>query len=430
MKAQNFDAGFMLKLDELREEMTAAMRLGAKWVMQSSQIFDEASPLHGCMKNEYNTRTLEWDFFEPFWHTGQGVLGLLAAHHHLGNPEYLNRSKLAGEYMLKQQILMPCEPELEGLFRVWRKPETDIAQVATFTDGAEALVALYRQTKDDRYLKAFCRGLDWIIDNLYLPELGLIIERFDMINKQPLKIHRADYEPTEEPTRYARPNNEGAPFVLAYQLTGDEKYRRIGDRVAERLLADQNRQGLWMLYMPNDVNEGAAHARFNLWYALALLRQYELSGDTRHLQACCRTADWHAGKQTTDGALYYRTGLDGSHSALKICGSAVAMAGLLWTRLLKHAPCHQYRAAILKGVKFLLDTQHGDQHPNHELQGAFFECWRIEKGYGFSYYWIRDIATHFALQFLGELMDLEDTTGLADIGDHTHVALPVREAHA
>ena len=73
------------------------------------------------------------------------------------------------------------------------------------------------------------------------------------------------------------------------------------------------------------------------WYAESLLECYDLTHDRKYLEAAARTAHTYASAQRKDGTMFYDNYINGRPSDKgSVCGSEVALAGILWMRLAEY----------------------------------------------------------------------------------------------
>ena len=161
----------------------------------------------------------------------------------------------------------------------------------------------------------------------------------------------------------------------------------------------QDEHGLWMRFMPNHASEGSYHPRFNLWYAESLLECYDLTGDRKYLEAAARTARTYAAAQRTDGTMFYDNYINGRPSDKgSVCGSEVALAGILWMRLAGYG-FEEFVPHYERSAEWLVKNRFATDHPDPNLRGAVVNTrMRFRKGE----MWMtqRDVGTSFGLRFL------------------------------
>ncbi len=393
----------MIKRD--KAELIRAIERGASWIINIAQVRDKSDPMFGAIRNCYNTKTKEWRFYEPFWHTGQAVRALVAAYKITKRKEFLDGAFLGASYMESLQFNDPNDRELYGLIRAHDKPDMNTCGMSTMTDGFEGLFDLYEETGDKRWLNIVRKAADWIIEHTWIEAEGLIYDYYDFKKREIVKTGLPGV-PGGSLNLYVRPNNEGATFGYLYKLTGEEKYKTVFKKLSDRLAKDQNYAGVWPDYTPNN-KLGSMHVRFNIWYAMSLIYASNLLNDHIYLDAARKTGEWYVKIQDLNGAIYY-TRLDGKHGSYAVSGSASAFAGLLWLELYKKIPDPRYLEAINLSLDFLLYTQYSDDFEDPNLRGAYFESWGMIEHSGFSYYTFRDLATVFAVQFISAIIKFNE----------------------
>ena len=63
-----------------KSELVGAILRGADWLVDCAQDQNPRSATFGAMRNGYWVGLRTWAWFEPVWHTGQGIEALLIAH--------------------------------------------------------------------------------------------------------------------------------------------------------------------------------------------------------------------------------------------------------------------------------------------------------------------------------------------------------------
>jgi hypothetical protein len=352
----------------------------------------------GRARGDYDITTARWTEYEPAWHTGQLVAGMLGAYDVLGHERYLERAIDGAEYFIGLRIEDP--PALRGMLRTWHDENNPNITMTTLSDGAAPIFDVYRRIGDQRILEALRDAGDWMI-GLYIPERRLF---FDVINPDGRVMGRdfpMDPSINKDDARYG---TEGSFFAHLYRATKDEKYLRYFLEPAQRMVADQQ-NGVWPQFRPNDPDSGSLHGRFNLWYAEAMLEAYDLTGEKKFLEAALATARTYAAFPDPDGTLYYRHRLDGWRSVSSPSGSVVAFTGILWLRL-SQLGYHEFDPLIERAVDWLLANQYPSDHPDPNLAGGYFELWtKVHEGDFRVFH--RDIATAFGLRFLTDYLKTE-----------------------
>lgn len=379
-----------------RSEILQAINDGATYA--ADVLLDE----NGMSRCDYNILEGKWYPYEPAWHTGQIIYGLIRAYEVTKNEKYLQAAKRAGDWWTSLEI--KDHPELKGMIYAAHGDYVEEYLIySTVTDGSAGLFRLYDVTGIKRYADVPTAAGYWLLEHTWIPEYGMFYNVIDPKTGEVLTDRSPFFPDLEQPELnvVARPNNEGSIHKDMYEYTKDEKNKEIFIQVCESLVEKQGPEGLWMDFMPNSKAEGYFHPRFNLWYAESLIDGFELTGDQGYLQAAKKTAEMYAKVQKKDGTIYYRNYLDGHANKNSICGSAVSFAGIVWLRLLEHGVGEGFRDNIEKSVNWVLQNRYSTEHPDKNLAGGFFEI-RTRRKDGKYWITIRDIATSFGLRFLSD----------------------------
>lgn len=366
----------------------------------------------GKVRAEYDSATGAWSDYEPAWHTGQMIWGLVEAAHALKAPELLAPARRAGDWWRAQEF-QPPHP-FAGLLNAWHGDKLGpLVNWTTISDGAPGLFALSRATGDARYAEAAGRSGAWLWANTRVPASipggeGLFYNIFDAARGVVL----TDWNPHTQGSAYdaalaarlgpppitelARPNIEGFLFADLCRHSGEQAWCGRFLEQARFALARQSPDGLWMAFEPNDAASGRVHPRFNIWNAEALLEAYALSGERAFLEAAARTARFYQGAAAPDGAIAYTLYRDGRTAAEQgAAGSAVAFHGLLVLRLQDYGYA-EFAPAIARAADWLLANRYPEDHPDPNLRGGVPDT-RVRKGKAPVQ---RDLGASFALRFL------------------------------
>jgi hypothetical protein len=353
----------------------------------------------GQSRCDYDLLTGQWAPYEPAWHTGQIILGLVEAHKITGDPHLLQRARDAGNWWISLEIT--DHPKLKGMVRAIHGAGINNIIFATVSDGTAGLFALSRLTGDPRYADVSTRAGAWMLRHLYVPAQGVFYDAVDPDSGEVL-TERSPFWPEKKQqvlTDVARPNNEGSLYKDMYLHTGDTRYREVFLAVCDSLVAKQGPEGLWMEFTPNDASRGRLHPRFNLWYAESLLEGYELTRDPRYLAAARRTLVFYTKLQKKNGTIYYENFLNGTATENSPSGSTVAFAGLLWLRLIQLGAGEGFEQPLDRSLQWVLANRYPATHPDPNLAGGFFNLRTSARGPLLRLHH-RDIGTAFALRFL------------------------------
>ena len=353
----------------------------------------------GKSRCDYAMLEGKWYDYEPAWHTGQIIFGLVEAYKITGDEKYLAAAKKAGDWWTSLEI--KDHPKLRGMLRAIHGAGINYIVCATVTDGTPGLFDLYRVTKETKYADVPTRAGEWMLRNFYLPKEGMLYDLADPITGEVLKVNSPFWHGKAKQTLndVARPNNEGFLFKDMYEYTGKPEYKEVFINLCESLVGKQGPEGLWMQFTPNDSAKGTFHPRFNLWYAESLIEGYTLTGDTRYLQAAKKTLQLYARFQQKSGTIYYVNYLDGHWNENSVTGSATAFAGILWIRLRQLGVGDEFRENIERSVRWLVANRFSPNHPDRNLAGATLDS-RTRTKNGQLYLTQRDVGTSFAMRFL------------------------------
>ncbi len=375
-----------------KEQVLQAMTGAADYATQV--LLDE----NGKSRCDYSLLDGTWFDYEPAWHTGQIINGLLEVYKVTKNDRYLAAAKKAGDWWVGLEI--KDNPKFAGMVRAIHGDGVNFIVCATVTDGTPGLFNLYRLTKDKRYADVPTSAGEWMLKNFYLPKEGMFYDRADpetgevFKEKNPVKKEKG-----QGLNAVARPNNEGSLYKDMYEYTGDPKYKEVFLNLCESLLAKQGPEGLWMQFPPNDESKGSVHPRFNLWYAESLIEGYELTKNASYLEAAKKTIAFCTKFQKKDGTYYYENYLDGNSNQNSVTGSTVAMLGVLWIRLRSLGTGEQFEQNIERSARWLIANRFAANHPDRNLAGATLNLRTRMKGGGI-YITQRDLGTSFAMRFL------------------------------
>jgi rhamnogalacturonyl hydrolase YesR len=361
----------------------------------------------GKAKGDYELVSGEWTEYEPAWHTGQLIKGLLDAYEVTKSEKALQHAKKAGDWWVTLQF--PKGHPLEGYMNAVHGDKVgNLINTTTIADGTPGLFQLSRTTGDNKYADVATSAGKWILDNLYVKEHKLSYNIVDpdtgeiWKDKSPHEQHQDDPITIKQ---VARPNAEGYLWKDMYVHTGEERYKEAYLEICDGLLEKQSDNGFWMDFEPNDPKTGKIHARFNTWNAEALLEAYDLTNDKKYLEGALKTGRGLASIQDKNGIIYYTSYTDGSADKKSPCGSGTSFAGILWLRLYQLGQ-DEFKNNINDVLDFTLKNQFSEKHTDQNLAGGYFEM-RLKPKKGKVKMIYRDIATAFGLRFLSEIYQSE-----------------------
>ena len=353
----------------------------------------------GQARGDYDILTTQWSPYEPAWHTGQLIFGLVEAYKITKDPRHLEHAKRAGDWWVSLEI--KDHPKLKGMVRAVHGAGIDNIVFATVSDGTAGLFALARLTGDDRYAAVpTCAG-EWMLRNLYVPQHGVCYDAVDPVTGEVLK-ERSPFWPEKGKqllTDVARPNNEGSLFKDMFAYTHDARFKTVFLALCDSLVAKQGPEGLWMEFTPNNAAKGSFHPRFNLWYAESLIEGYELTHDARYLAAARKTLVYYTKFQKKSGTIFYENFLNGTSTESSPSGSTVAFAGLLWLRMIQLGAGDGFAEPLARSLEWTLRNRYPANHPDPNLAGGFFNL-RASSANSPVRLVYRDIGTAFGLRFL------------------------------
>lgn len=420
----------------------AALESGVAHI--TTRLLDQTTHVAQC---DYHWLEGAWEAYEPAWHTGQAIYGLLAARRVLGDDfpagsSILATAKGAGDWWTS--LAMASPPALRGMVNATGSVPPWIV-FSTVSDGSHALFMLSNATGDDTYANTAASAAAWLLDNTACTTEPWYYDNVNPFTGAVLK-HSSPFWPGVQnpPLHYvARPNAEGSLFLDAARWHSDAHGRagaavsavsraagvgsgstsraaRGGDggpfmaaflAQCDGMVAAQDRTGLWMQFTPNDAANNWFHPRFNLWYAEALLDGAELTGNASYAAAAARTLATYALAQQPDGTIYYGNTAVVSNTTHKVevtpihdsvCGSAVAFATVLWLRLATSFGHAEFADNAAAGTAWLAVNRFDDNHPDPNLRGATLETQVHHHSSGLDVKY-RGIATSFAMRALSDV---------------------------
>ncbi len=354
----------------------------------------------GESRCDYNIALGKWLPYEPAWHTGQVINGLIDAFRLTGDSTYLDYAKKAGDWWCGLKI--QGNPRLDGLVKAVHGDFVgDYIIFSTISDGTPGLFKLFRVTGDSEYAQIPTDAGRWMLRNMYIPADGMFYDAVSVKTGEVMK-HWSPFWPGKKNQKLddvARPNNEGSLFLDMYRFTNDERYRRVFLEICNSLVDKEGKEGLWMQFTPNNIADSSFHPRFNLWYAESLINGYELTKNLRYLEAARKTLKTYQKAQQKDGTIYYKNYLDGRFEKGSIAGSAVAFAGILWMRIDKESNSHEFHENIERSYEWISHNFFSYDHPDTNLRGGVIDI-AIRSKAGKVWITQRDLGTIFALRFL------------------------------
>ena len=141
----------------------------------------------GKSRCDYNLTEGKWYPYEVPWHTGQAVYALLAAYKATGNDAYLKAAKKGGDYWISMEI--KDHPKLKGMVAATHGDVLgeDFIVFATISDGTPGIYELSRVTKEPKYAKVATSAASWMLQNMYNAKEGVSYDNIDAKTGEVLK---------------------------------------------------------------------------------------------------------------------------------------------------------------------------------------------------------------------------------------------------
>lgn len=387
--------GYSRRLSPGKERILKALNETADYA--SLILLDE----NGKGRCDYNIVDGKWYDYEPPWHSGQLIYGLLEAYKITGKQKYLKKAVRAGDWWCSLEI--KDHPKLKGMIRAIHGDGKENIVFATVTDGTAGLFKLYAVTQNKKYADIPTAAGEWMLNNMYEPGEKVFYDNVDPVSGEVMKTNSPFWPDKKDQQLFdvSRPNNEGSLFLDMYRYTKNEKYKKIFIELCESLVEKQDKYGLWMRFIPNNEKEGTFHPRFNLWYAESLIDGYELTGDKRYLEAAIKTVRRYQKATQKDGTFYYVNYLDGRYDDNSITGSATAFTGILMIRLVKLGAGEEFKNNIETNADWIIKNRYSVAHSDKNLRGAVIDT-RTRRKSGQIWITQRDVGSSFALRFLAD----------------------------
>jgi hypothetical protein len=354
----------------------------------------------GMARGDYDIARGRWEPYEPAWHTGQLVLGLVDAYRITRDPATLAAARRGGDWWRAQEIR--GNPAFAGMIDAWHGGRLGrLINFTTVTNGTKGLFQLSKETGDRRYATLATTSIRWLVAKTRVPGQPLF---YNIVEPGSARVwtDRSPHHPDANPAtlkQVARPNIEGSPFADVCEFAGDAQMCALQVEIADGLVAMQSPNGLWMDFEPNDPDSGKIHPRFNIWNAEALIRTYDQTRDRKYLDAATRAMRTMATLQRADGTIYYDNFVDGRFREGSFTGSATAFAGHQWLKL-RQRGVGGFDASIARSLRWVLANRYAADHPDPNLRGAFVDTRVRMIGGRASLLQRSDIGASFALRFL------------------------------
>ena len=335
-----------------KEQVINAIEKAIKWVLS---IQKENGSFHG-------------DFI---WHDGEAIRALIYTYRRTKDEKLLSSAKKAGDFLLSLQNL-DKNSKLYGTYETPAyTPRNQIAPSDIY-EAFSGIIELYKETKQEKYLKSVCLAADWIIKNQYSP--GVIGQVFDIgkwEHLNPLPIH------------------DDASFLMLYEITKDEKYLKVFKDQINFIVENQNLLGEWYCGHYYFKEARPSSGRTLYWLTYPILMAYKFLKEDYLIPPLIRSIDRIVRLQLWDGSIPAGIATDGSWTGKDEGndGTATAMCAMILLECSILFKEKRYLNSGLKAIKFILDNQLPD--------GEFYHSrlFRENKWQPFQ----RDISTFFGI---------------------------------
>lgn len=276
------------------------------------------------------------------------------------DPEIWEQIEKSAEYILSMQLLDE-ESKRNGAFYYSfdlenKEPEKKFV-VGTTSKTIFTLLELYKRTEDDRFLESAKKAADWL----------LTMQREDGSMKSYV-IDRDGkwFFSTKESTLY----NGQVLSALSriYRITKDEKYLEVADDIANFLLAKVEKDGCYIGddYRPNNPISSS-------WFVMTMVDYYLATEneEVRDIVFTCATD--LVGRQHDDQSELSTYGRWKGSLSTSGAGWISEILVEVYNLCLEEDGdnCEQYKDAIVKGMRWLLQNTYGDHNssflPNPDM---------------------------------------------------------------
>jgi len=271
------------------------------WVLRFAQDTDPSSPEHGGIRNVYHPLRRE------FRRGGHGLcltwsaclagFASLSAYDLTGDPFYLDRVRLIGQYVKSNQNLDLSDSLRCGAFVVSR--DRRFVDVPDGSWAGNLFLHLYRRTREQEYLDRAKLAADWLLRQARMPHGGFTT--FYLLDK-------------EQPVAYSHASDGQHGLFLAnlHQETREERYAEPLPPLADMLSGPgQHPRGPYYASLRADgtpvfegwdekeghplgdgIEKTVTGPRQNYYAARFLVEQYQRDGNERYLESARRCAEW------------------------------------------------------------------------------------------------------------------------------------------
>ncbi|MFH1759569.1 MAG: hypothetical protein ABIA63_00575 [bacterium] len=217
------------------------------------------------------------------WTCARGIMVTLATYELTGNKKYLEAARRAGEYIKSLQLVTPWNPRINGAIAE-QMPQSEMSAPRDAVEAADALLFLYRITKDKEYLIRAELWADWFLKNV--KPMGWPVGYFSLYNNN----HNKTY--------YFFEVANSMFFYHLFLATENRKYvSQIFPYLVEPFKAKNFREDGAILTLKFDAHHSgrgkdAGIAQNDDGCGITLLCDYKLKKDKKTMALCLKYGDY------------------------------------------------------------------------------------------------------------------------------------------
>jgi len=378
-----------------KASLVGAIELGKKWLVESGiQNVDRTSPTCGSFNAWYDGNSKKYSFAYSEI-TGYGISTLIYLNRLKPESLLIERARLAADWLMSTA----WDPKFGGFrCRYDHATRSFNERVCSFDAGMvlPALVSLYRETKDTKYLESAIRTADWLVNTMQ-KEDGSFYAR--ILTRSGEFIDKPEKWSTQSGSYHAK-ISIGLSYL--FNLTKKAVYRESAIKICDWSLDRQCRDGRFITSRQS--NETYLHP--HCYSAEGLLISGSILGKERYIASAAAASRFVKRHQLRSGGIprTYKNGESSTDESVDVLSQAIR----LWALLSRTKQRLEEKDACAKAVERLVGfvSPRGDIHS----KGGFVYGHTDERAYvGHISSW----GTMFAIQALG--MYLEEKPGSPDL---------------
>ncbi|MFN8481430.1 MAG: hypothetical protein U0768_00050 [Anaerolineae bacterium] len=315
----------------------------------------------------------------------------------VATPPLLDAAQAMAEYVARNMVDAPGHPN-DGLLLAYEGDNVAVNNQVLF-ETLPGLLDLAEATGDERWVDIARRAADFVIAGGFLADEGLIVDHYHVAD--------ARFVPDPDNPHPGRIMLDDAALVQLSAATGDRRYTDVFLAMAERTLREEGPPGMWIVFPPWAASSGRMHIRATWWWGYPMLAAYDLTGDNRFWEAALRAGQWYMDQQNLDGGFYYSPVVGGKHTTFGLAASGAAVASIIWCDLYQRTGDAKYKTAVNRSAAFLAAAQFSPRADDANVRGALWESPNPPDGTPCPGFFIRDIATLFAIRALDKALGIE-----------------------